>query len=372
MTDSPVAGRRLLHCVPLESGSQALTMVEALTAALGLGWRHELVWAEGGQAAPPAAAVPPGVRLRADFPSLQGTFGPRRLARLAQAMQPYSLVIGYGWSAIDLAMAHSLYRDALALAPLLHVETGEGWDVQREAGFRRRWYRRLAFGRIAGLVAGNAEVGAAAVRDWQLAPGRIHRITLGIDTSAFQRNPQPDALRVRKRPDECWAGTIATLDRDSDWDGLLSDFAGMPEYWHLVILGEGAARDGILAAALARGISHRVHVPGPVRDHAQALALLDIFLLPPGRLSSPAMVVQAMAAGLPLAGQLAPAIADLPDDANRALIADHPLASQLEELASDNELRRELGAANRLRAQQQFDRTRTIARLRELCQRVAG
>lgn len=79
-----------------------------------------------------------------------------------------------------------------------------------------------------------------------------------------------------------------------------------------------------------------------------------------------------MAAGLPLAGQLAPAIADLPDAANRGLIADHPLASQLEELASDNELRRELGAANRLRAQQQFDRTRTIARLRELCQRVAG
>ncbi|MFZ9396103.1 MAG: glycosyltransferase family 1 protein, partial [Erythrobacter sp.] len=67
---------------------------------------------------------PKGIRTLPDFPPLQGAFGPRRLARIAQAMQPYDLAIGYGWPAIDVAMAHTLFRDAMGLPPMVHYESG--------------------------------------------------------------------------------------------------------------------------------------------------------------------------------------------------------------------------------------------------------
>lgn len=373
---SDPAVRQVLHCAPAAIGESLNLRIEAVIEGLGAGWRHELTAADRKHGDRPASLATGGLRVARDVPAAIDTFGPRRLVRLAQAMQGYDLVLGYGWPAIGLAMAHTLYRDAMGLPPLIHVETGEGWNVRAESGLWRKWYRRLAFGKVAGVVAGDPQIEAVALREWQQLPGRVHHIPVGTDTAAFARAAQPDALRVVKHAGECWAGSIAPLEPGYDWERLLKALAGLPPHWQLVIVGEGQARDAILASAVALELSHRVHLPGPARDLGEALSLFDIFVLPPAGGSQPLRVAEAMAAGLPLAGTLGAAIADMPCEANRALAggADRPepLASQFAALAEDSELRRELGEANRARAHALYDRAGLVAGMRRLCLRVAG
>ncbi|MEE1877590.1 glycosyltransferase family 4 protein [Altererythrobacter litoralis] len=368
---------RILHCLPAGAGDVTLHRIREVVAGLGAGLRHEFVVADGADPAELLDALAAlGVRPANGFPEVRGGFGPRRFARLAKAMQPYGLVFSYGWPAIDLAMAHTLFCDSMSLPQLFHHEDGEGWDARREAGVRRKWYRRLAFGKIDGIVVATSALASFASEEWQQPKRRIHNIPTAIDTVSFDRPARLDALRVRKREGEHWAGLIAPLDRSVDWSGVIEAFNALPEQWHLVIVGEGRARDAILSAAAELEISHRVHLPGTVRDRAEALALFDMYLLPPGGSTQTLGVLEAMAAGLPLAGHLPAALADLPCDANRELLAGANgkggLANGLKLLAEDTQLRRKLGEANRERARAQFDRSQMVERYRGLVAAALG
>ncbi|MGQ7828697.1 glycosyltransferase family 4 protein [Altererythrobacter sp. Z27] len=370
MSEASQQAPRILHCLPAGAGDVTLHRIREVIAGLGAGLRHEFVLADGGDSEKLLDALSPqGLRPARGFPKVQGGFGPRRFARLARAMQPYGLVFSYGWPAIDLAMAHTLFRDSMALPPLFHHEDGEGWDARRESRVRRKWYRRLAFGKIDGIVVATTALASVASEEWQQPRARIHCIPTGIDTAAVNCPARPDALRVRKRDGEHWIGMIAPLDRSIDWIGVIEGFNALPEQWHLVIVGEGSARDAILSAAAKFEISHRVHLPGTVRDRAEALALFDMYLLPPGGTGQTLGVLEAMAAGLPLAGHLPAALADLPCDANRELLAG---ANGLMQLAEDGELRRKLGDANRERARTNFERSQMIECYRALVAAVLG
>ena len=368
---------RILHCLPAGAGDATQHRIREVIAGVGARMRHEIAVAEGSDPAKLLEGLSAlGARPGNGFPKVQGRFGPRRFARLAKAMQPYDLLFSYGWPAIDLAMAHTLFRDSMALPPLFHHEDAQCWDPRAEEGLRRKWYRRLAFGKVDGIVVDSAKLEAVAKNDWQQPQTRIHCIATGIDTVAFSCHARLDALRVRKREGERWVGTIAVLDRNVDWNGLIEGFNALPEQWQLVIVGEGSARDAMLSAAADLEISHRVHLPGAVRDRAEALALFDIYLLSPGGTAQTLGVLEAVAAGLPLAGRLPAALVDLPCDANREVLAGAngkgDLADGLTLLAEDIQLRRKLGEANRERARAQFDRSQMVERYRGLVAAALG
>ena len=310
------------------------------------------------------------VRFPGDFPPLKGRPTPGRLVKIAQALKPYDLVLTYNWGAMDVVMAHTVFGEALGLPPLIHHEDGFNEDEAHKTKAGRNWYRRIALGRTHRLVVPSRLLETIALEKWHQPSSRVLRIPNGITTAQFAGKPKPGALRVVKRDGERWIGTLAGLRPVKQLPVLVRACAELPENWHLVILGEGPERDAIQAAAAELEVSHRVHLPGAVSNPASVIGLFDIFALSSRSEQFPLSVVEAMAAGLPVAAPDVGDIKAMVAEPNRPFIAvpndAAALGVMLEELASNPDLRSEIGAANREKACGHFDAERMIAAYRAL------
>lgn len=304
------------------------------------------------------------------FPALAGKPFPRRLMKLAEAMRGYDLICTYNWGAMDAVMAHTLFADLFKLPPLVHHEDGFNEDEADGLKRSRNFFRRIALGRTRVLVVPSRTLERIALDVWLQPRSRVRRIPNGIPTKAFTGKARPDLLPgLVKRRGELWAGTLAGLRKVKNLPAMVRAFALLPEEWQLVIAGEGPEREAILAEAQARGVEDRVHLPGFV-EPARLTALLDMFVLSSHSEQFPISLVEAMAAGLPVA---APAVGDV-----SAMVAQEnlpfvvppedegALGQAMLRLADDSELRRTLGAANRAKARAEYDEARMIERYREI------
>jgi glycosyltransferase involved in cell wall biosynthesis len=352
---------RILHLHSSFSAGGKELRAAKLMNAFGTGITHVIVSAEPGQHGA-ASAIDPAldVTFPDDFPPLAGKPTPARLRRLASAMQGFDLVLTYNWGAMDAVMAHTVFCGFLKLPPLVHHEDGFNADEADGLKRSRNWYRRIALGRSAALVVPSQRLESIALDAWQQPRSRVKLIVNGIDLSAYEQKPQPNALpRIVKRPGEMWLGTLAGLRAVKNLPRLVRAFAGLPEDWQLVILGEGPEREAIRAQAARLEVGHRVHLPGFVADPARAVGLFDLFALSSESEQFPISVVEAMAAGLAVA---APAVGDVKSmvsGENAEMISppgdEAALADAIARLAGDAALRKALGAANKARARAEYD-----------------
>lgn len=363
---------RILHLQSsFAAGGKELRSVRLINA-FGKAARHSIVSAEPDQMGA-AARIDRGiaVELQPEFPSLKGAPTPGRLQKIAKAMRGYDLVLTYNWGAMDAVMAHTLFRDVHRLPPLVHHE--DGFD-ESELGRRkigRTWYRRIALGKAAGLVVPSEQLEEIALVEWQQPLGRVKRIANGIDVASFARKPRSDAIpRLLKRPGELWVGTMAGLRPIKNLPRLVRAFASLPEEWHLVICGEGDERGRIEAEADRMGINHRVHLPGAIAEPHKIVGLFDIFALSSDSEQAPISVIEAMAAGRPVAAPRTGDIALMTADENAPYLAsagsEADLARALADLAADRALRDGIGRANQARARKCFDEKGMIATYRRL------
>lgn len=369
---------RILHLhSSFDPGGKELRAAKLMNA-FGKGIEHTIVSAEP-DAMGALAVIDRGIRVAmpGDFPALAGKPRPSRWRRIAQAMRGFDLILSYNWGAMDGVMAHTLFRQFHGLPPLVHHEDGFNQDEARRLKPSRNWFRRVALGRSAALVVPSRRLEAIALGAWQQPAGRVRRIANGIDTAAYRRKPRPDALpRIVKRPGEKWLGTLAGLRAVKNLPLLVRAFAGLPDEWQLVILGEGPERDAIRAEAMRLGAAHRVHLPGFVADPARAVGLFDLFALSSDSEQFPISVVEAMAAGLAVAAPAVGDIADMLAEENRAFVSppgdEGALAANIAALARDPALREGIGAANRRRAEAEYDEKAMIAAYRAVYARAMG
>ena len=362
---------RILHLhSSFDAGGKELRCVRLINA-FGGDAEHAIVSGDPARRSA-AALIGKGARVTwPKFPSLAGKPLPGRLKALAAAMAGYDLVCTYNWGAMDAAMAHTLFADVYKLAPLVHHEDGFNEDEANGLKRGRNLYRRLALGRNAALVVPSRTLERIALETWDQPRSRVRRIPNGIATRAYARVPKRDALpRLVKQKDEYWIGTLAGLRKVKNLNALVRACATLPDAWQLVIAGEGPERGSILAEAEALGIEHRVHLPGFVAEPPKLVGLFDVFALSSHSEQFPISLVEAMAAGLPVAAPRVGDVSAMVASDNGPFLCEPgdeaALAKSVGKLAADPVLRKRIGEANRAKAVAEFDEQAMIERYRSL------
>jgi glycosyltransferase involved in cell wall biosynthesis len=272
-----------------------------------------------------------------------------RFRSLLRRWRPDVLVTG-NWGAIEFALAN--------LPPLtrhLHVVDGFGPD-EREARIGRRiLIRRLVLGR-GKVVVPSRNLQRIATEVWKLPPRVVQYVPNGIDMARFIAGP-----RTTHNPPVI--GTVAALRPEKNLGRLIRAFATVAREHpaappRLVIVGDGPDRASLTALAAQQGIAELTTFTGQRDDTPSLYASFDLFALTSDTEQMPLSVIEAMASGLPvvatdvgdvrtmLAAENAPFLGSRDDAAIAELLAAL--------LASSAEWAR-IGAANRAKAERDFD-----------------
>lgn len=360
-----------------DAGGKELRAIR-LMKAFGPEVRHSIVSAQPG-AHGARRLIDPSllVAFPEHFPVLQGRPSPTRLRAIAQAMRGHDLVLTYNWGAMDGVLAHRLHHRGLGLPPLVHHEDGFNQDEAGGLKWQRNLFRRLALGGAARLVVPSQRLERIALEVWKQPRGRVRLIVNGIETGACLPNPPVNAVPgLTKAPGVKWLGTLAGLRPVKNLPRLVRAFAGLPPEWRLVILGEGPERATIEAEAARLGIADRVHLPGFVSPPSGVVGLFDLFALSSDSEQFPISVVEAMAAGVPIAAPAVGDVAAMVSEANRPFITpagnEAALAAAIARMAADQLLRDRLGEANRALACDAYDEETMISAYRQAYAQAMG
>ena len=153
-------------------------------------------------------------------------------------------------------------------------------------------------------------------------------------------------------------GTVAALRPEKNLARLLRAFARLQPPARLVIVGDGADRPGLEALAHELRGAGAVRFTGHMADPQRAYRHFNVFALSSDTEQMPLSLLEAMAAGLPAVATDVGDVATMLATENRPFVVpreDAALAGALAALLDSPELRRAVGAANRAKAERDFD-----------------
>jgi len=291
-------------------------------------------------------------------PALYGRPGLARYRRLALYMQQFDLILTYNWGAMDAVAARRLFPHGCP--PLVHHEDGFNSDEADGLDWKRNAFRRLMLPAAARLVVPSLTLERIARTAWHQPADRLSRIANGIDTAVYGSPPEPDSIPGLLRSEgDVVIGTLAGLRAVKNLPRLVRAVAPLGDRAKLVIVGEGPERDAIRREAERLGIGHRVLLPGFLAGPHRYLGHFDIFALSSDSEQFPISLVEAMAAGLPVAATDVGDVRDIVSEENRPFIVgpidEAGLSAALRTLCDDPAQRRSLGDSNRALACAAYD-----------------
>jgi len=328
----------LFHVFPTFDPGGAQTRFVAIANHFGPRLRHVIVALDG--------RIGAATRLHGDVPfrcldvdvrknTLAGNLGNFR--EILESEKP-DLLITHNWGAIEWAMAK-----AGTGIRHIHIEDGFGPDEARGQLWRRVLTRRLVL-RQSTVVVPSRTLEHIARDVWRLPRGRLHYIPNGIDIDRFKRrsngeNPLPVI------------GTVSALRREKNLQRLLRAFAAAVQRvpCRLVIVGDGAERGALENIVTELGVSDFVRFEGHVPDPSSLYGTFDIFALTSDTEQMPYTVIEAMAAGCPIAATNVGDVREMVAAENRPFVVakdDNAVSDALVRLLADSNLRKTIGAAN--------------------------
>ncbi len=286
------------------------------------------------------------------------TLGNRRRFRSYLKAHPPGLLVTYNWGSLEWAMANWP-----RLLPHVHIEDGFGPEEADRQLLRRVLTRRLVLSRSQ-VVVPSRTLEKIALTVWRLDPRRMRYIPNGVDCERFSA---PGIVPFDWPGSSLIIGTVAALRPEKNLRRLLDAFrvvrSRSPS--RLLIAGDGPERQSLEAYAEALGLGEHVRFTGHVREPERIYAGLDVFAVSSDTEQMPITVIEAMAAGLPVAATDVGDISVMVSDANRPFMAWRnagSLADTILKLLRDRDLRAHIGTANRKAAEDRFDvRTMTAA-----------
>ena len=215
-----------------------------------------------------------------------------------------------------------------------------------EVGWVGRLFHRYAFRRGVLPVAVGAAVAGSIRHLYGSAPSAI--IPNGIDLKRFWRPELREPWRKANGfgSDDLLIVSVGRLEAQKNPVALIDAMARVP-HAQLLMVGQGPLRAKLLGR-------ERVHLLGVRSDIPDILASADIFALASEWEGLPLAVLEARAAGLPVAATRVGCIPEVVEDGRTGFLIpsgdDDALASALRRLVSDGYLRKQMGAAARARA----------------------
>lgn len=342
----------VLHVFPTFAVGGAQVRFVNIANHLGRSYRHVVVTLDGDDAC--RSKFAPG--LDVTFPVIEvrkramlGNVW--RFRRLLHALRPDVLVTS-NWGSIEWAMANVLPHTRH-----IHMEDGFGPE-ERSAQLPRRVLTRRIVLRRSTVVVPSQTLLRIATEVWRLNPTRLRYIPNGIDLSRFAAPPPAEVTS--------WPGsgpvigTVAALRPEKNLARLLRAvrLATHDGLGRLVIVGEGPERSSLERLARELGLADCVHFTGYVAEPQRLYRGFDLFALSSDTEQMPLSLLEAMAAGLPVAATDVGDVRAMLAEENASFIApreDAAFAECLRQLLCTPALRRRLGAANRAKAKSDYD-----------------
>ncbi len=297
--------------------------------------------------------------MEASFPTVEIRKGRtianlRSFRRALRQLRPDTLVT-YNWGATEWALANTP-----SLVRHVHIEDGFGPEEQATQIPRRVWMRRL-FLRRATVMVPSRTLERIATEVWRLPRQRVLYVPNGIDLARYGATGDG--------PAPAWPGqgpvigTVATLRPEKNLARLVRAVRLLTERMpvRLVIVGDGPERRPLQALATTLGIADCVYFTGYCATPQDMYRGFDVFALSSDTEQMPLSVLEAMASGLPVAATGVGDVRSMVAAPNLPFVVprdDAALADAIERLLRQPDLRREIGAANRTKAEQEFDEDR--------------
>jgi glycosyltransferase involved in cell wall biosynthesis len=203
----------------------------------------------------------------------------------------------------------------------------------------------------------------------RLAPEKIVVIPNGVDVSKFANATAADLSSFGIPPGSQVLLTIGRLDRQKDLPTLLEAAAlVVPKHRHahFLLVGEGPERPQIEDTIRDRELGGRVHLAGWRADIPEILAAGCALVLSSRWEGMPNVVLEAMAAGLPVVATQVEGISELVINGHTGLVAPRQsprdLAAAIQKILMDPVAAKVLGTAGQDRARAEFSWETMVAK----------
>lgn len=338
----------ILHVFPTFAVGGVQVRFAAIANHFGRRWRHAIIAMDGDLSC--RERLDPTLDI--EFPSVAVRKGDTlgnvlRFRRVLRRLRP-DLLVTSNWGSIEWSVAN--------LAPAVrqvHIEDGFGPDDRGGRLPRRVRLRRMVLRRRL-VILPSRTLWEIATHVWRLDPRRLRYVPNGIDLARFAGPPQP-----AEWPSPV-VGTVAALRPEKNIARLLRAFARAASDGQasLVIAGDGPERPALEGLAQELGLGGRVRFAGHVADPARLLKQMDVFAMSSDTEQMPLSLLEAMAAGLPVAATDVGDIRSVLAGANAPYVTalnDAALAAGLRALLEQAGLRQALGLANLAKAEREFN-----------------
>jgi glycosyltransferase involved in cell wall biosynthesis len=248
-------------------------------------------------------------------------------------------------NAYDTVFSFLIHANAVAAVASLVVRFRLIQSIQTtQPRPRWHWWVQSLVKRRADKIAVPSESAARSAEDRaRVDRDQIVVIPNAIDPDAFAPSPIP-AENPRPFP----IGFIGRLDPIKRIPHLVKSLKQAKELVHLHIFGEGRDRTEIAAVVRLLGLDRVVTLHGAIVRPQDALAQIGLLVLPSAAEGFGLVLIEAMAAGVPVIGTDVPGIRDVVKEGSGVLVPpddEQQLAAAIDQLVRDAALRHSLTEA---------------------------